>query len=324
MRATNFPYPDEPAAMNRNPSSSALSAFLAVPLLCSLSLAHAQTALDETRALAADARVVISNVKGSIRIVGGEGDALRLRGELGQDAKLKPLGNDPSSLKIEVEYPKSSGWGWGAARGGDTRLEIELPRGVSLDVDAVSASIDVRGVSGERIKAASVSGSIELRDSAPQRLQIETVSGSQRINSGAPAIELESVSGSIEIEAPAADSLRAEAVSGAIDVRLQQPIRELRMQTVSGRVRISGGPTPDGSLRVETLSGALRVELPANTSARIEAESFSGRIRSPVGEVQRPEFGPGSSLDARLGEGHARIQLETFSGALDISLQGQR
>lgn len=310
--------------MNRPTTPPLLHGVLSLSLLCGLSLAQAQTALDESRTLAADARVSISNVKGSIQVVGGQSDTLRLRGELGQDAKLKPIGNDPRNLKIEVEYPNSSGWGWGAARGGDTRLEIELPRGVALEVDAVSARIDIRGVSGERIKAASVSGRIELHDSAPQRLQVETVSGSQRIDSGAPAIELESVSGAIEIDARAADSLRAEAVSGAIDVRLQQPIHDLRMETVSGRVRVIGGPRADGSLRIETLSGALRLELPADTSARIEAESFSGRIRSPVGEVERPEFGPGSSLSAQLGDGRARIQLETFSGGLDISLQGQR
>lgn len=310
--------------MNRSLHHLPLRALLLVPLLGSLPLAQAQTALDETRTLAADARVAVSNVKGSIRIVGGDGDTLRLRGELGADAKLKPLGDDPRSLRIEVEYPSSSGWGWGASRGGDTHLEVELPRGVSLDVEAVSAEIEIRGVSGERIKASSVSGSIELRESAPQRLDLETVSGGQRIDSAAPEISLESVSGAIEIDARGAQTLRAEAVSGAVDVRLSQPIRELRAETVSGRVRVLGGPSADGSLRIETLSGALRLELPADTSARIEAESFSGRIRSPVGEVERPEFGPGSSLDARLGDGSARIQLETFSGALDISLQGDR
>lgn len=309
--------------MKRNPTSTLLRCLSAGPLLCMLTLAQAQTALDETRPLAADARISVSNVKGSIRITGGEGSELRLRGELGKDAKLKPLGNDPRSLKIEVEYPSSSGWGWGGTSGGDTHLQIELPRGVSLDVDAVSAEIDIRGISGERIKANAVSGRIELRDSAPQRLQVDTVSGAQRIESSAREIALESVSGAIDIDARAAETLRVEAVSGAVDVRLQQPIRELRSETVSGRTRVSGGPTADGSLRIETLSGTLRLELPANTSARIEAETFSGRIRSPVGDVQRPEFGPGASLDARLGSGSARIQLETFSGALDISLQGQ-
>lgn len=302
----------------------ALLLCLALPLLPVSLAARAQTALDETRTVAADARVAVSNLKGSIRIVGVEGSALRLRGELGESAKLKPLGDDPNSLRIEVEYPSRSGWGWGGTRGGDTRLEIELPPGVSLDVDSVSADIEIRGVNGARVEVESVSGSLQLRDSAPRQLKLETVSGSQRIDTGAGEIDASSVSGTIEIEARAAGLLRAEAVSGGIELQLQQPIRELRVETVSGRVRVSGGPSAEGRMRIETLSGALRLELPADTSARIEAESFSGRIRSPVGEVQRPEFGPGSSLDTTIGDGRARIQLETFSGALDISLPDGR
>lgn len=298
-------------------------ATLALSLLGALPCAFAQTAIDETRTLSADARVSISNIKGSIRVVGGEGDTLRLRGQLGENAQLKLSEEDPQALSIEIEYPSSSGWGWGMSSGGDTDLEIELPSDVRLDIESVSAGVDVRGINGRSLKISAVSGAIELRDSAPQQLESETVSGAQRISAGAAELDVSSVSGAITIEASAASSLRAEAVSGGIDIRLQQAIDELRVETVSGEVRASGGPSASGLVRIETLSGALRLELPADTSAQIEADSFSGRIRSPVGEVEREEYGPGSSLDATLGEGAARIRLETFSGAIDLSVQGR-
>ncbi|SDD62717.1 DUF4097 family beta strand repeat-containing protein [Aquimonas voraii] len=296
---------------------------LALSLLAALPCASAQTAINETRTLSADARVSVSNVKGSIRVVGGEGSTLRLRGQLGEDAELKLSADDPESVSIEIEYPNSSGWGWGGGAGGDTDLQIELPRDARLEVEAVSATVDVRGMNGRSLKISAVSGEVDLRDSAPQQLELETVSGGQRIQTGASELDLESVSGSIEVEASAARRLRAEAVSGDVDVRLQQRIEELRIETVSGAVRASAGPSAGGLLRIETLSGALRLELPADTSARIEAESFSGRIRSPVGEVEREDYGPGSSLDATLGGGESRIRLETFSGAIDLSLQGR-
>ncbi|MFN7782338.1 MAG: DUF4097 family beta strand repeat-containing protein [Lysobacterales bacterium] len=296
---------------------------LALGLLAALPCASAQTPIDETRTLSSDARVSVSNIKGSIRIVGVEGSTLRLRGQLGENAELKLSADDPEAVSIEIEYPSSSGWGWGVSSGGDTDLEIELPNDARLDVEAVSASIDVRGVSGRSLKIGAVSGDVDVRDSAPQRLDLETVSGGQRIRTGASEIDLASVSGSIEVEANAALRLRAEAVSGSVDLRLPQPIDELRVETVSGEVRASAGPSASGLLRIETLSGALRLELPAATSARIEAESFSGRIRSPVGEVVREDYGPGSSLDASLGDGAARIRLETFSGAIDLSVQGR-
>lgn len=305
--------------MSHPPLSKLLSALtLALALPC----AHAQSAINETRPLSADARVEVHNLKGSIRIVGTTDNELRVRGELGDQAELKAIGNNADSVEVRVEYPNSSGWGWGG-RGGDTRLVVEVPVGVQLDVSAVSADIDISGVSGEQLVAESVSGNIEVRDSAPQRLSLSTVSGSQKVESAAAKLQLESVSGEISLQASKADQLSMETVSGAVDIVLAQPAREIRIETVSGSASLRGGPSDSGTLRAETLSGRLRIELPAATSARISAESFSGRIRSAVGTVEKESFGPGSSLRAELGAGGGRIQVETFSGALDILVDGR-
>jgi hypothetical protein len=59
--------------------------------------------------------------------------------------------------------------------------------------------------------------------------------------------------------------------------------------------------------------------MPRATSARVHAESFSGDIDSPAGKVHREEHGPGKSLEATLGTGQGRIELESFSG--DVRLQ---
>ena len=42
---------------------------------------------------------------------------------------------------------------------------------------------------------------------------------------------------------------------------------------------------------------------------------------SPVGRVDREEYGPGKSLDARLGQGQGKIRLESFSGDVDLELK---
>jgi hypothetical protein len=305
--------------MSHPPLSKLLSALtLALALPC----AHAQTAIDETRTISADARVEVHNLKGSIRIVGTSNSELRVSGELGDQAELKAIGNDPDSVEVRVEYPNSSGWGWGG-RGGDTSLVVEVPLGVQLDVSAVSADIDISGISGEQLAAESVSGSIQVRDSGPERLNLSTVSGSQTVETAAVKLQLESVSGEISLQASAADQLGLETVSGAVDIVLAQPARDIRIETVSGSTSLRGGPSDSGTLRAETLSGRLRIELPAATSARITAESFSGRIRSAVGTVEKEEFGPGSSLSGELGAGGGRIQVETFSGALEILVDGR-
>jgi hypothetical protein len=313
-------------SMNRPILRPLMPMLLAAGLLAQAGAAGAQQAIDETRTLASDARVEVHNIKGSIRISAGNEDRLRLTGQLGKDAKLEIEGDDPDALKIEVEYPNSSGWGWGwggGGSGGDTHLVLELPRGVRLEVSAVSAEVEISGISGSVLEAETVSGSLVLTESAPGKLELSTVSGALRADTGAESIQLESVSGELRVVAPRARSLRAETVSGDLEVELAQPAQDIRIETVSGSARLLGGPAPGGSLRAETLSGRLRLELPASTSARISAESFSGRIRSAVGEVEKAEFGPGSSLSGQIGDGSARIQLETFSGDLDLRVEGR-
>jgi DUF4097 and DUF4098 domain-containing protein YvlB len=87
---------------------------------------------------------------------------------------------------------------------------------------------------------------------------------------------------------------------------------------VSGDATLSLGLADGGRIDAESLSGDVALRLPPGTSASLEMESFSGTIRSPVGHVHEEEHGPGSSLNARLGDGKGRIHLESFSGDLEI------
>ena len=70
-----------------------------------------------------------------------------------------------------------------------------------------------------------------------------------------------------------------------------------------------------GSQKIHTFSGEIDL---SGTWASINAETFSGRIRSDFGVVKQPEYGPGSSLDAQVGDGDAQIVAKSFSGNVDI------
>jgi hypothetical protein len=56
-------------------------------------------------------------------------------------------------------------------------------------------------------------------------------------------------------------------------------------------------------------------------SARVEASSFSGDLEAPGAKVQKQEFGPGSSLEHRYGDGNGEIHLQTFSGDAEVVLE---
>ena len=111
---------------------------------------------------------------------------------------------------------------------------------------------------------------------------------------------MESVSGNIKLNAQALDRLEGSTVSG--DMSLQAALK------------------PAGTIKAETLSGSLELILPKSTGAKLHVESFSGDIRSPSGQVEREEHGPGNWLDTRYEEAGtsgrtniAELDLEVFA-----------
>ena len=79
---------------------------------------------------------------------------------------------------------------------------------------------------------------------------------------------------------------------------------------------------PHGRMQLESMSGDIRLRLPAALSAHVEATTFSGSIGSDYGAVQDKGHGPGSNLDARVGEGDTQIHVESFSGDIELRKQG--
>lgn len=285
--------------------------------------AVAGTPINETRPLAADAIVEVENVAGSIRVRGTATTELRVTGELGDGVEGLRIEGDGQRLSVKVQYPNESGprgW-WGGQRVADSQIVLEVPQGVELRAQSVSASVTVAGVSGRRAAIETVSGAVEF-DGGPQALEIESVSGSLQVTAtGIAEVALESVSGAIELDGAITERLRAESVSGRIRISSDQPLAKVQSSAVSGDIDLQVGLAGGGQLNAESLSGTLAVTLPAATSARITASSFSGSIRSDVGEVEKESFGPGSSLRTTLGDGAGEVRLESFSGTVRLKLQ---
>jgi hypothetical protein len=299
------------------PASAVLLALLA------LAPAEAANRFEEVREIAADGLIEVGNVAGSIRVRATQRDDVRISGSVGEGASGLRIEGDRRRLKVAIEYPDSSGgwrgW-WGGGRRDDSVLELEIPAGVALKVDAVSASVDVAGAAGRRVDVATISGSVKF-DGSPSRLEIESVSGAVEVDSqGIGEVVLGSVSGRIRLSGPVRERLRAESVSGAMRLQPEGALQALQVSVVSGDIELRAALAPNGRLSAESLSGTLDVTLPPSTSARLRASSFSGTIRSEVGTVERETFGPGSSLDATLGDGDGEIRLESFSGTLRFRL----
>lgn len=310
--------PDETTQdMTVNQHSLALAIAVALALA---GAAHAATPIESTtRPASAQARVEVHNVRGSVTITAWDKDEVALGGSLGEGSKLEVSGS-PDHLIVRVANPDgSSGWSWwGGNRGPreDTVLSLSVPRAAAIEVEVVSADARVEGLAGSReIEVDSVSGDVRVQAQG-ERFGLQSVSGDIEASGSAQRAHVESVSG--DVDASGLDGeITVETVSGRVRAT-GTGVTRLEAGTVSGDLDFDLGLAPGARIDVETMSGDLTLHVPADVSARIEASTFSGSIRSDIGTVEEEEHGPGSSLKATAGSGQGSINLESFSGDIEL------
>jgi DUF4097 and DUF4098 domain-containing protein YvlB len=283
--------------------------------------ALAGTPIEQARPLNADGQVSVENIKGRIVVRTWAQPQVKITGTLGAGVEKLQIDGDARSLHIKVKYPDDHGWHlWNNdARAEPSVVEVTIPQHASLDLDAVSADIDVEQMAGRRLSAQTVSGDTRIVASSPGDAHVESVSGNVFLRITTPKVSVESVSGDIDLQGGLTGDVRLQSVSG--DLRLGAGrLDTLNLDTVSGDGQLQFDIAPAGVAKAQSLSGDLRVSLPRTASARLHIETFSGDIRSAVGSVKKEE-GPGKTLDARIGDGQAQINLESFSGNVTVDTQ---
>lgn len=292
---------------------------LLVALAAWTQAASAATPINQTRPLDSQGRIEVENLKGRIQVRAWDRPEVRIAGSLGDGVEKLVVEGDAQHLVINVKYPKSSGWG--GARSGPSDLQLTVPLRADLDIESVSANVDVSGVAPSRLSVESVSGDIQIA-AAPDEVEVESVSGRLRITVNSASVDVQTVSGDVQLRGRMDGEITAETVSGNLDVLVHgERVRELSASTVSGNAKLQAGLARMGEIKLESVSGDLLLVLPKSLSARVSGESFSGGLRAPGAAIQKPRHGPGSSFNARYGAGEGEIRFETFSGDGELRLE---
>ncbi|HEY8010636.1 MAG TPA: DUF4097 family beta strand repeat-containing protein [Rudaea sp.] len=282
---------------------------------------NAAKTLDRSYSFAGDGTIEVSNVRGSVTVTGGNQDRVTLTGSLGAGSKLTIEGS-ARHLDLHVESASSGGFFGGHGPGSDSTLVLIVPHASAVKLDLVSADGKVSGVDGKSLEVDCVSGKLVL-SSAATSVDVDSVSGDvsfEAARTGATEhVHLQTVSGNIDAKG-VGGRVKLETVSGRIGFASPE-VSEFNAESVSGAIEATTGLAKSGRMHVETLSGSLRAHLPANLSARIHGQTFSGSLRSDFGTVSKAEFGPGSDLDVRVGDGDARIEAQSFSGNVELRKQ---
>lgn len=263
---------------------------------------------------AEDGQVYVYNLSGSVEVIGWSENEVHVTGELGDDVEEFYFERDGDTVKIKVKVPDRS---WGR-KDVSSDLVIHVPAGNAVEVDTVSADIDIEGVRGE-LDLEAVSGDITV-DEVASDVQIESVSGDVDLEGDGSSVEcdIENTSGDVTVEGVGGE-IDITVVSGDIEVS-EAAYTDADLETVNGEIDFVAALQDGGRLEIESVNGGVDVEFSNDVSGRFEIETFNGRIRNCFGpEPERTSrYAPGWELKFEEGSGDSRVSINTLNGSVTL------
>jgi len=285
-----------------------LSAGIVVALLVTPVLADQE--VSETVKAKADGVVTVENIAGSIEVVGWDRDEVKVESTLTGNAKELVV-EGGKKTRIEVKYPRHT-----KNLKGGAELVIHVPKDSRLDVECISASVEVHGVTGI-IDAESISGDVTVGGKC-REVEAETISGRITVDCETRTVSVASISGMVSASGRVSE-VEAETVSGDISLEFDTFVG-LDVESVAGDVTVNGDLDGGGNFGFELHSGTLKLLVPGDVSADFQIETFSGGIDNGFGQKARKtsKYAPGRELEFTTGNGDARVRIDTFSGDVVI------
>jgi len=307
-------------------------------LLLFSGLTFAGEKIDESLMTTKDGRLSIDVMNGKVTIKTWDKNEVKVVGELDDDAEGYQFeSNDKGRVIFKVEMPKRRWANWDDS---GSKLEFWLPENNNLRFEGVNADVDVENVLGGA-KVNTVNGNVEAK-SLKGRINLETVNGKIKTRSLEGKIKLNTVNGTIEDRNSSGD-VNFETVNGDIDSDTSAAdidisnvngdmeldlslVKELEISTVNGDIDLELAIEDNSRIFISTVGGDADIKFNGTISADFNIEAHSGgdiRNKLTKDKVKRDRYGPGETLEFKVGSGTAEIEIETVGGDITIE-QGRK
>lgn len=280
--------------------------------------AAAETRIDERRPAAADGVVEVSNVSGSVQLVGWNRNEVALEGTLADGVERVEFSGSDGLTRIRVHLVRPDNDERHHRIDGNARLVIRVPERSRMRVNTVSAGIQAERLNGP-LELRSVSGDIRAAggyteadlQSVSGRVQVASSGRSARVTAG-------SISGDVQVDGMTGE-LTGSTVSGTVRVATDG-ISRAHLKSISGEVAYEGPLAADGVYELEAVSGTARMVVTGRVNAHFELHTFNGAIRNGFGPPpeRTSRYAPGQSLNFDEGRGGARVSMRSMSGTLRL------
>jgi DUF4097 and DUF4098 domain-containing protein YvlB len=268
-----------------------------------------QQQTDTTFSVRSGSRIEVETFGGSITVRTWNRNDVRVQAQHGRRDVIE-IDARGSSVRVEAE-----GY-MGVAK--DVRFTLTVPRSSHIDASGVQTDIDVEGVTGD-VDAETVQGSIRVVGGG--RLKLESVEGDLSISGARGRVQASTVNRGIRVSDVIGD-LDLETVNGPIVVQKVQAT-SVDAATVNGRIVYDGTLRDGGDYSLATHNGAIWVVVPSGTNASVSVSTFNGELDTTF---DVPNFGTNASrrsFNFVLGNGKARLDLETFGGDINLRRPGE-
>jgi len=183
-----------------------------------------------------------------------------------------------------------------------TDFEITVPVDSELSVRTDSGNVTVDSVHGD-MTFDTVGANLQLSD-VNGYMVVKTIDGSLVCNRCSGKLEANSISGNVQMIQPTLDSVR--------------------VQTSSGNIFFDGSFLSRGIYIMKNFSGTIEVHFSSSDSFDVNASSLKGDVINQASFKPDSHGSPhtaskwGHSLFGTMNDGHAKVELSSFSGTIKI------
>jgi DUF4097 and DUF4098 domain-containing protein YvlB len=213
-------------------------------------------------------------------------------------------------------------------RGDITLAEVVGSAKMNLDKGSIRGTniggdVDIDGHI-DNVTLEEVKGAVRLNGDFFNDIRLSKITKTVEFKSARSDILLSSIAGDLEIQG---DSLRATDATGPM--RLVTRSKEIHLEDVTGDVEVenangdievhTANKLPLGKMTITGKRGDISLVLPANAGFQVDATTRKGDIASDFGAVKIDSSGGGSHASGTVGNGAAKLQINSDTGDIRIT-----
>lgn len=263
-------------------------------------------------------RLDLESFQGEVVVRTWDRDAVQVRADHTESLNIE-IGRSGQTIRVGVDIEQATD----LARPVD--FDLTVPRSMDLTISGIFLDVDISESQGS-IEVVTTTGQVTVLGGRGS-VSVESVNGPIRIENVVGDLNVTGVADDVTILNCTGD-VYAQTVGGSL---MMEGITstDVEVGTVGGDLEFHGSIDDRGRYAFGSHGGAIRLYLPPNANAQLDVLTLAGNLELDIpgatAEPSREGGFPGMSgkeWSIQLGNGSARIEVETFGGQVRILSSG--